>query len=581
MLVCFLRFITQSDPDILIAWNGDRFDFPYIINRFDKCDIGAELLSRIDKAYINEKQSVIKGRILFDIQKGYKKLALGERESYSLNYISWYELKKEKLKFDMDLEDLYINEFDTFLEYNKKDVELMVELDKKLKITEYFDTVRRIAKCQFLDVFSNSKVIDCLLLSFCHNKCVLPTKPEMEKETFKGAKVLKTSPGFYHNVACADIKSLYPFTIISFNLSPETLLKMPTETSVHINNYYFEQKEKGIVPSIIEILVEIREKYQAKMREFEVDSKEYEIYFNLQYAIKRIMNSFYGVIGSVYSRIHSIPIASTITYFGRQLTSFNNDYYNQNGFKVITGDTDSIIFSFEGKSVKEAEEATKKLNENYTSFVKERFGLEKHQLNLEFEKVYKTLLITNAKKKYAGRLIWKGKDCDKLDITGFESVRSDNPQIGRDFLSNVLEMICYEKPQEEVDVYIKKFEKELKNYSAEELAFPITLVRKLETYKNQIHARASRHSNQYHNANIKGGDKIKWIYVERTPFGVANSNVVAFKNGKRMPEGYEIDMKKMCERIIWNKIEKVYEFRGWSISKQNAKIDAWLKIKKR
>lgn len=229
----FMKYIKEKDFDMLIAWNGDGFDFPFLINRIKKLKLNPNYLNRnrgycsVRKLKNNHYQTHIWGRICFDLMEGYKKMnSYGGRESWSLDYISKYEKIGEKEKYRGNLDDLHKNDIDKFISYNRKDVELLKLLDEKLQIINFFDELRRLCLCKFEDVFMNSKMADCLCLKYAkQNGFVLPSCKENIKEAFEGAYVKESEPKLYENVAVMDMKSLYPSIIVGFNISPECLIK--------------------------------------------------------------------------------------------------------------------------------------------------------------------------------------------------------------------------------------------------------------------------------------------------------------------------------------------------------------------
>ena len=231
MLEEFIQYIKHSDPDMLVAWNGDGFDFPLLINRMKKLGINPNLMGRGGEVSAYEKKgrtySKCYGRILFDLMSAYKKhFSMGGRESWSLDYISKYELKKGKEEYKGGLDDLFKNDIKKFMKYNLRDVELLVELDKKLGIIDFFDEIRRLAFCKFEDVFMNSKTADCLCLRWAkkHN-VVLPSAQQHPKESYEGGYVKASEPKLHKNIAVMDLKSLYPSIMIAFSVSPENLME--------------------------------------------------------------------------------------------------------------------------------------------------------------------------------------------------------------------------------------------------------------------------------------------------------------------------------------------------------------------
>lgn len=573
MLKDFIKYVIETDPDMFIAWNGDGFDFPFLLNRMNKLKINTDFLARRNKDFIGscnfkDKYKVnVEGRILFDLMYAYQKWSAGEgRESFGLDYISEYEGVGNKEKYKGSLDELYEKNINKFLSYNLRDVELLVLLDEKLRLIEFFDTLRKLCFCKFEDVFMNSKLADCLCLKYAkeHN-FVLPSAKRNERERFQGAIVQDSIPGLHNNIACVDMQSLYPSLMIGFNLSYETILDKKEENCINGGDKYFFKKERGIIPSIVKPLLDKRKEVKNKLKEvINKESREFKTLDMEQYTLKTIANSFYGVLGSPIFRLYKREVASSITYLARMTITEVKRWYEEKGFKIIYGDTDSIFLSMKDKNVEDFILLVNELNQYFKTYYN-KFGVESHYniMKINFEKVFKTIFFKGAdgkgiKKKYAGILIWKnGEYCNKFTRMGFESKRSDNAKVGREFLDNVLKLIVEEKSQEEVQNYIEEFKSKIKEYPIEDIALPIGISKPLHKYGNQIHARASRLANERHNANIQSGDKIKYIYVKNP------GKVIAFKSNEYMWDGYNIDYDMMIRRLINLKVAPIFDSLNW------------------
>lgn len=593
MMEEFIKYFNIIDPDMLIAWNGDGFDFPFIINRCVKLGIDINKFARRMNGFNGEchrKENTwgltkIEGRILFDLMYAYKKFVSGEgRESFSLDYISKYEGVGEKVKHKEDLNELYEKDIKRFLEYNLKDVELMVSLNNKLRIVDFFDELRILTNCRFDDVFMNSKMADSLCLSYAKQKnFVLPTVNKSTNDgSFEGGLVKDSIPGLHQNVACMDMKSLYPSIMIGFNTSYETVLDKYEVDCINVDNKYFYKQDLGIIPSIVKPLLEKR-KLIAKELNLINDrgSREYKTLWMTQYTLKTIANSFYGVLGFPKFRLYRKEVAESVTYIARKIIMEVHKWFEDRGFKVIYGDTDSCFVEMNDKSVIDFVELNKEIN-NYFKTYFLKFGVyEKNNIfKLEFEKVYKTVFFKQknnkegAKKRYAGRVIWNdGENCDDFYRRGFESRRSDSPEVGRRFIDDILKMIVWETDKQEIEKFIEEFKVKIQTeFTPEQIAIPIGISKPLHKYTNQIHAKAARLGNQKHNLQIQSGDKIKYIYVKN------NDRVIGFKSEGYMPDGYQVDYKMMIRRLVDLKVGPLFDSLGWNnkyvskLSKKKEKI---------
>lgn len=577
MLTKFMQFMQAIRPDVICTWNGDDFDYPYLVNRVNKIGLDANEMSPMKEVYSDEDRTKIRGITLFDMFWGYKRLTEGGRESNSLDFIGQYELGMGKISYTGTTDDLWKQDIEKLLEYNRRDVEILYKLDAKLGMIEFFDEIRRMSKSTFGDILMNSRVIDFYILDFCkHKGLILPTREHTEGEEIEGAVVLEPVKGLHRNVCVGDLKSLYPSIIISANLSPETL--SPTGDIKLGNGVAFNSSSPGIMPTILQELFKTRSEAKKKFKE----TKELK-YHNKQYAVKILMNSFYGVLGHHGYRLYRREIADSITWFGRQTIMWTKKELEGMEFKVVAGDTDSVFWISKEDSlehvVSEAKTTIMKINQSYSEFAKQ-YGITNHILELQFEKVYKTVFFQGAKKRYAGLIQWKdGEVVDEVDIKGYESRRSDTPYISRKLQKDVFRMILEDKPKEEVFEFVKGFCNDVREgkYKPEEIALPIGVSTNPYEYKNlPIHIRATQLANTYHKANIKAGDKIRYIYVKRTPRGIPFQNVIAFT--EKLWPGYEVDIEQQLERIVFMKLDGIFDGLGWNISelKGQRSLDAWL-----
>jgi DNA polymerase, archaea type len=566
MLLAFIKYVQQKDPDMFIAWNGDMFDFPFLIRRINKLRLDSRMLARAHgdahTYQVGQKGNIyntrIFGRVTLDLLQMYKKFTSNAgRESWSLDYISKYELKEKggKDKYKGELDDLYTEDIDTFIKYNDRDVDLLVLLDNQLRLTDFFDEVRRLSFCQFNDVFMNGRIADGLCLKYAKNKFVLPKSNFQDGEKFIGAFVKESEP-----------KLLYPSIMVGCNTSYETIIPFKTDNCINIDDRYYFKKETGIIPAIVRPILMERENTKGEMKKFKKGTPEYFALDMKQYALKVIANSFYGVMGSPHYRLYKRDVAQCITYTAQKVIKETIKWFEDRGHRAIYSDTDSCFILMNEKNVEQMQQMNKEVN-NYIKDMMLKIGVEERNyiFELQFEKVFKTVFFKKgreegkgSKKKYAGRMIWKGgDDVDELSITGFESKRSDNPTAGRQLIKDILKMIVYEYPKEEVDAHVKVFKDKIKNkeVSIEDLSFPVGISKPLEDYGNTIHVRAAKNANERHNAQIKQGDKIKYVFVKEC-------GVIAFK--EYMWDGYTIDYDKITRRIIDMKIGPLYESLGWN-----------------
>ena len=413
------RFIdewTGDYPDIITGWNVKFFDIPYLVNRITKL-LGEEFAKRLSPwNTLNERIVNIMGReqktyvplgiAVLDYIEMYKKFAPGgaSQESYKLDAICHVELNERKMSYEEygSLHTLYRDNYQKFIEYNIRDVELVEKLDDKLKLIDLALTLAYDSKTNYEDVFQQTRMWDALIYNHLKKMGIVipPLERHSKDSAYIGAYVKDPQVGRHNWVASFDLNSLYPHLIMQFNISPEMLIEPEEYTqtmralisseigvddlltgridtsrlinescTLTPNGQFFRTKEQGFLAKMMEDMYNDRSVYKKKAiqakkdLEKETDQlKRIEIekliarYNNLQLAKKVCLNSAYGALGNQFFRFFDIRQASAITTSGqlaiRWIEKKLNEYLNKllgNTDKdyVIASDTDSIYLSLD------------------------------------------------------------------------------------------------------------------------------------------------------------------------------------------------------------------------------------------
>lgn len=587
MLKAFVNFIKVKDFDLFFAWNGDDFDYPYLFNRLKNLGLKVEDLSPI-KSLDNKNSNKPRGRVWLDEMWCYRKLQQTELPSYSLEYVANLELGIGKTKDD----ERRVSELtqDELIRYNVGDVWLIVEIEKKKGIIEYFDAVRRISFCYWYDVFKNSRVLDFYFLKKAKEfGIVLPTTVKHKKEKIEGARVIEPKSGIHENVAVGDVRSLYPTAILTCNMSPETL---DPNGEIRVGNVRFKKEPRGFIPKVVKDLWELRQAWKKKRDEYEIDSPEYKKWDNLQTVLKFLLNSVYGVLLYYAFRLFNRSIGAAVTYFGRRANLWMEKKVRELGYDVIAGDTDSIFFKLKAKSlekqIEEAEKVIDYVNSTLDEFCEKEFGDSSYNIMyIEFEKIYKRLFFARGedgkaiKKRYAGLIVYKdGKILSepKLEIKGFEAKRSDTPDLIRDLQKEIFKMVLYGEPKEKILKRLRAVRNKIARgkYKPEEIAIPQGMSKPVWEYKKNIpiHVRGAIYYNKFFGGNIKQ-EKVKYIYVKDSPPGLPKTYVVSFVD--KCPDGFVFDWEKMAKLLIDDKFSSLFDSLGWDINEiQNYNLGEFL-----
>ena len=401
MLISFLDFWKELDPDIVTGWNIRFFDIPYLHNRIVYL-IGDKEAKRLSPWGITKDRKVNKmnreyvtvllfGIEVLDYLDLYQTFTYENQESYQLNHIAYVELGERKMSYSEyeNINEFHKNDFQKFMEYNVKDVELVHRLEEKMRLVELAISLAYSAKVNFLDVFGQVKMWDAIIYNYLteHNIAIPPRKGGRKMERYEGAFVKDPQVGLHDWVVSFDLNSLYPHLIMQYNISPETKMETSGDSrfgvgvdriltgeckdkiealagmghSVCANGVCFSRENRGFLPSLMEKLYIERKTAKKKMLECQQRQQdegtgkfiENEIakYKNQQLVRKVQLNSAYGAIGNQYFRYYDVDMAEAITTSGqlsirwveKELNRFLGETFDTEDYDyVVAIDTDSV-----------------------------------------------------------------------------------------------------------------------------------------------------------------------------------------------------------------------------------------------
>ncbi|MFB6171861.1 MAG: DNA polymerase domain-containing protein, partial [Haloarculaceae archaeon] len=307
LLSAFVDYVRRTDPDVLTGWNFTDFDAPYLLDRIDvlateENDLDSDRLSRVNEVWRSDWQGPnVKGRVVFDLLYAYKRTQFTELESYRLDAVGETELGVGKERYPGDIGDLWEEDPERLLEYNLRDVELCVELDRKQDIIPFWEEVASFVGCKLEDATTPGDAVDMYILHKVHGQFALPSKGTVDAEEYEGGAVFDPITGVRENVTVLDLKSLYPMCMVTINASPETKVDadaFDSETAFEEHTYrapngtHFRKEPDGIIREMVDELLTEREQKKAARNENDPGSDAYEQFDRQQAAVKVIMNCF-------------------------------------------------------------------------------------------------------------------------------------------------------------------------------------------------------------------------------------------------------------------------------------------------
>ncbi len=499
LLEDFEATIKEKDPDIILTYNGDAFDFPMIRERAKEYKLKLKIGRANDEFKFLRRGRAsaahISGRVHVDIFPFVNNILSPslETEVLTLNAVSG-ELLEDK-KIEMDFQELLEawrkkKDLQKLALYCLKDSELTFRLFNLLS-SQIFE-LSKISGQLLFDVsrMSYSQLVESFLTKKAHYLGeVIPNQPKFDEIlrrkqfTFAGGYVKEPIGGIHKNIAVVDFRSLYPSIIATFNISPETLncsccrdngFKVPE------SNFWFCKKKKGFVSSVIRELLKERWEIKKRMKKLKEDSKKYHLLNTRQQVVKIITNATYGYFGFPASKWYCKECAQSAASWGRSLIRRVMEKASEN-FVVVYGDTDSAF-------LKPKEKKEKTLKKDIEKFLEKINKALPGIIELDLQGFYKRgifiprgLIKGTAKKRYA-LLDEKGK----LLIRGLETVRKDWCNLAKELQRKVLEFVLKKEDIKGAIKYTQKTISKLKSrkISLRDLVIYEQLTKPIEKYKS-------------------------------------------------------------------------------------------------
>ena len=406
MLMKYLELYEMINPSIVTGWNIDYFDTPMLYNRIKRLlgERHANRLSPIGQCFWSpyRKRYFMAGVSYLDYISLYKIYNYGELPNYRLDTVAQIELGRGKIEYQGNLDQLFRDDIEKFIEYNLVDVELVVDFDKKLQFIDLCRGICHAGHVPYEDFVYSSKYLEGAMLTYLRRgNLVAPNKPadrqermqairDNNEEKFIGAYVKDPIVGKYDWIYDLDLTSLYPSIIMTINISPETkigkvkdwdvqkYLKAEVDTyyigddaiskenlkeylekskfSIASNGVLYRTDTVGCIPGVLDLWFKQRVEFRKLEKKYgqEGDKEKYAFYAKRQLVQKILLNSLYGVLGLPAFRFYDIDNAEAVTLTGQTVIKSTADMANIKYNKELNTpeldsniyiDTDSVFFS--------------------------------------------------------------------------------------------------------------------------------------------------------------------------------------------------------------------------------------------
>jgi len=547
LIISFLKLVKEWDPDIIIGWHVIGFDLKFLADKCSTLHIPFALGRGIKNTTVNEIRNgmfsaEIEGRVVIDGPQTLRS-AFFKFDDYKLETVAMEVLgrgkdispEEDKLK---EIIWRFNNDKPALARYNLEDCILVTEIYKKTGLVEQLKTRCLITGMTMDRVNMSVASFDHLMLPAVHRKgkVAYDTDDVIPGGHAAGGHVFTSTPGLYHHVIVLDFKSLYPTIIRTFFIDPlslnTALRKTLYNTPEPLEDKDIQQIESDIIQtpsghnfsSSNHILPEF---LAGMMEQRELAKKENNS--NLSQAIKILMNSFYGVMGTAGCRFYHPDLPSAITGTGQWILKSTASFLRDKGYIVIYGDTDSVFVCLKENEFLKPDKAgtslKEEVNKYFTKKIKDEYNVDS-KLEMEFEKHYPKFFLPamrstkeGARKRYAGYM-----ENGEIDFKGLEVVRSDWTELAKIFQTELFERFFKDL---ELINWIKDFVDRLKNGKLDNLlVYKKRLTKKAAEYTKITppHIKAARLEDPENKKHLK---EIQYIMTNNgpTPISIKPENI--------------------------------------------------------
>lgn len=631
LLESFIEYVDAVDPDCILAWGMGFYDLPTLYYRLESCGIGAH---RLSPSSLGDKQHMVAprfrgnqyrwtqqpvvGRLVISLDRLFERVYRDSKSanlpSNKLDVVGEKLFGRGKTEFRPDFYDAdYDNFMDNYLYYNYRDVELMVDIEKKYNLVEGQQALQQLAMCQFNSTFYGSSYARVYFMRKA-NFIQKTGWQETFDDELQGAIIMDPeelgSIGLHKNVVILDFAGLYPSMMVAYNTSFETKVPKGQERDDDIigDGCRFRRSPVGLLPKCVMELDVLRDQYKSKRAtaasQLGKSSDEYRKWDDAQKTVKRLRATFYGLMG--FGR-HGyawgdIDIARTITYGGRTALMQIKDECEELGYQVIYGHTDSIFVKLgDDKTVEECAQISEELGEHLTAICQS--ALKSKAVVVEAELIMDRFYLPR-RNKYAGRIVWMPDSGEspfdigrapvdsRIKMQGLEAKHTNTAPIGREVQIEAMKMIWDDRPAQEVLSYIEEVVDKVRGglVPIEELIARARVGKWLPPRLDWIHEHYTEGAtNQkarpdakeeldkcytnlsgdkkgaaWHNIvladetfpKLDRGDSYNYTFVKDGPTWYPEGGYVAFHELSQVKD-YELDIEKIIEKNIIGKLDHI------------------------
>ena len=516
-----------KDYPLLITYNGDGFDLPYLYNRAERLGID----KNTNPLYMMRDSATLKEGVHLDLyrtlsNRAFQIYAFGQKYTdFSLNSVSKGLLNEQKLDYGVEIDKMTLYQIGKYCQNDAYLTYKLTSFNDDL-LMNLLVVISRIGRMPIDDI-SRMGVSQWIrsLLYYEHrkNNMLIPRREEIDKRStevkndavikdkkYRGGLVVEPKEGIHFDVTVMDFASLYPSIIKVKNLSYETVRCSHTECKKNMipqTNHWVCTKKNGLTSVLIGSLRDLRVNYYKTMSKNQsLTNEERQLYTVVAAALKVILNASYGVMGAQIFPLYFLPAAEATTATGRHIILDTIEKCRELNVDVLYGDTDSIF----------VKNPTEQQMQTIINQAKNNHGVE-----LEVEKEYRYVVLSDRKKNYLG--VTKN---GKVDVKGLTGKKSHTPAFIKSLFYDILDILAEVKTNDEFKNAKSKISSKIaecsrkiqaKEIPLSDLAFNVMLSKSLNEYTKTIpqHIRAAKQLESVR--EIKKGDRISYVKIINKP----------------------------------------------------------------
>ena len=512
---------------VLLTYNGDGFDLPYLYNRANRVGVSKQK----NPLYMMRDSATLQKGVHLDLyrtfsNRAFQIYAFGQKYTdFSLNSVCKGILNEEKIGHEMEIDEMTYYQIAKYCQNDARLTYKLTSFNDDL-LMNLLVVITRIARMPIDDIarMGVSQWIRSLMYyEHRKNNFLIPRRSELDNKSagvannavikdkkYRGGMVVDPIEGIHFDVIVMDFASLYPSIIKVNNLSYETVRCKHEECKKNMipqTNHWACTKRNGLTSLIIGSLRDLRVNYyKSQTKKSNITEEERQLYLVVTQALKVILNASYGVMGAEIFPLYYLPAAESTTGMGRHIILDTIEKCKESGIQVLYGDTDSIF----------VKDLTQEQIEVLMSRAKKDHGVE-----LEVDKEFRYVVLSNRKKNYLGVT----KD-GKADVKGLTGKKSHTPKFIKTLFYELLDILSAVQNESEFESAKKKITEKIAGYASKvrekqiplsELAFNVMISKSPAEYVKTVpqHIRAAKQLESIR--EIKKGDIISYVKILNKP----------------------------------------------------------------